>query len=345
MKIAYYEQNKYHTEIMGTFLQYFDSVGITITVYNTGDMSSTTEYFKKFSHFDVKPHKTIISDYELYDKIIIGSSSDCNDFIDDIPNLDYSKLIFVCHLKSDIKSNYQNIIVLTPLNAIPFGLTYLTLSQYSNLLQQINSHPDLNMTHFSHSPQPVYILPIHNYITAIPPREKKILTIIGRFKDANRDTNDLVNLIRNFHHLNFVINIFSRLRKFIPKILLQLSAQYPDKIKIHLKTSSDKLHEYLVESKYILPLVNKNSWYHKDRLSGNIALAYNYLVPLIMDKQLNNIYQIKNCIVYNNSLTEIIEKVCDMPELEYQHMLNGFIQEKHQIISNNNKILDEIVSQ
>jgi len=314
MKIAYYEENNYHTEIMGMFLEYFSNSDTEITVYNSADMSSSVDYFKKFSNFSLKLHKELINEYDLYDKIIVGSAGNTKDLIDKIDQIDYNKFIFICHLSIDIKKQYKNIIVLTPLNC------------------KIIINPNIK-----------YCLPIHNYIKDVVPFKKNILTIIGRFKDINRDTNDLVNLINKYYDLDFTVQIFVRATKFVPKVLLNLSKKYPNKFKIFLKTSSEKMDEYLKMSKYILPLVSKNSWYHKDRLSGNIALAYNYNVPLIIDEQLQEIYQIKNCITYKNSLSEIIEQIVLMDEQKYNQMVSKFIQSKNEIITNNNSILKQLI--
>ena len=310
MKIAYYEQNNYHTEIMGTFLEYFTTnKGCEIVVYNSADKSSTVSYFNKFCNFALKPHTELASEHQLFDKIIIGTSSDCEDFIGRASGVDFNKVIYVCHLKSDIRPIYQNIIVLTPLNNLP---------------------------------KTNYLLPIHNYITEIVPRKKNILTIIGRFKDNNRDTADLVKLITNYNHLDFCVQIFSRVAKFVPKVLFELSATHPTRLRISLKTPSDKMDTYLRKSKFILPLVKKNSWYYKDRLSGSIALAYNYNVPLIMDKQLQNIYGTDG-IFYENSLSEIIETVVKMPDETYNELVTKFIYNKNQLIARNHLLMDGLV--
>lgn len=318
MQIAYYEENNYHTEIMGTFLQYLKSINANITVYNTSDKSSTVSYYQKFCNFSLKPHTAIINDYSIFDKIIIGSAADTKDFVDKLNIINYDKLIFVCHHPNDIKKIYKNVIILTPLNYLP------------------NLNPNIK-----------YILPIHdfiNYKNLNTKKQKNILTIIGRFKDTNRDTNDLIHLIKNYNKLDFTVRIFSRVKKMVPKILFSLAEEYPSKLQIFLKTSSLKMDTYLKESKYILPLVSKNSWYHKDRLSGNIALAYNYKIPLIIDSTLQKIYSIENCIVYNNSLAEIIHNITNISDVDYETMVLNFIKCQQNIIKNNNEILNSIIN-
>ena len=313
-KIAYYEENNYHTEIMGTFLEYYSNKGFEITVYNTCDKSLTVDFFKKKCNFKVKPHKQIIEDYPDYNIIIVGSAGSCCDFIDKLPKINLSNIIFICHNPTEIKPSYQHVIVLTPLNYLP-----------------------------SINPNISYILPIHGYITENKNLKKNIFTIIGRFKDANRDYNDLVNLIKKYNQHNFIVHIFSRANKFIPNILLELSRSYPQKLKIFLKFNTEKMDKYIQESKYILPLVSKNSWYHKDRLSGNIAIAFNYQIPLIIDQELKKIYNIEHCITYQNSITEVIDYVTNLSEDEYQNMVSKIIDHKKKIIESNNLIMNSII--
>lgn len=314
MKIAYYEENNYHTEIMGTFLEYFTKIGAEIVLYNTRDKSSTPNYFQQFCKFTIKPHTLLLKEYTLFDLIVIGSSFDTKDFVNKLDKIDYSKFVFICHHPSTIRKAYSKVLVVTPLNCRP------------------NLNPNIQ-----------YVLPIHNYNTNFMPIKQNILTIIGRFKDANRNTPDLINLIVGYRHLNFVVYIFSRAVKFIPKQLMKLASIYPNKLQIILKANSDTLDKHLYKSKYILPLVNKNSWYHKDRLSGNIALAYNYNVPLIIDEKLKDIYHIQHCICYQNSLSEIIQNVVSMNDSQYECMVKGFMEEKRTILDANRQVLDSIL--
>ena len=314
MKIGYYEENRYHTEIIGVFLQTLNHH--TIVVYNTVDNSKTIQFYHTLYQFEQRPKQNLINEYKSYDLIIIGSSSNTKDFIDKLGDdkIDYNKFIFVCHLKSDIKEIYKYVIVLTPLNII--------------------------------SPKTVFVLPIHNIKMNNDENivTKPIFTIIGRFKDNNRDTSDLVKLITNYHTLNFIVYIFSRTIKFIPKVLFNLAKTYPSKLKIFLNTNSEKMDEYLRQSKFILPLVSKNSWYHKDRLSGNIPLAFNYNVPLIIDNKLKEIYQIDSCLSYENKLSEVIETAVNITNNEYRDLVNKFVEYKNHILDQNCKSLDMIIN-
>lgn len=314
MKVAYYEENNFHTEIIGTFLNFFSNNNIKITVYNSSDRSSTLSYFQKISHFELKPHNELVNDHHIYDKIIIGTAGSTKDFLDKVENIDYDKIVPVCHFQVDntLSTMYKNILVLTPLNIVP-----------NNKFIK-------------------YILPIHNYYNEILLDKRNILTIVGRFKNGNRNTNDLINVVTKYHNLNFMVNLFARAKKFVPPTLFALEKKYSNKIKIYLNSSTEELDKYLKESKFILPLVGKNSWYYRDRLSGCIALAYNYNIPLVIDEKLRNIYRINACCSYQNSLCEVIEEISNMDKDKYYKLVIDVINDKNKIVENNNNVLKEI---
>lgn len=319
MKIAFYEENRYHTEIMGTFLYYFSNKKVDeFTVFNTSDRSMITTYFKRFYNIKIEPHINLINKLNEYDMIIIGTSISVGDLFKDNQNINYDKFVFVCHALEDLNIKYSNVIVLFPLN---YRL-------------------DIN-------PNTKYILPIHGFDNTITPKKSNILTIVGRFKDKHRDVDDIINLITNFNHLNFIVYIFSRVRKFVNVKLFELQKKYPKNLQIFLKTPNDKLDDYLKQTKFLLPMINKDSWYHKDRLSGNIALAYNYNIPLILDNKTKEIYKIQNCVSYESSITEVIEYVSsndtnDTNDINYEKLVENFVKEKNKILETNTQEMNTI---
>jgi hypothetical protein len=173
LKIAYYEENTYHTEILCLFLNYF---GSNLMVYNGKDMSQWIEYYQNIFNFKRKHHKYLVNDIEQYDRIIIGTSSDVKKiFLDDIYEKYKNKFIFVSHLKKDLI--YENNIVLTPLN------------------KNINNH---------------YLLPIFDNKLDKIEKKETIIGIIGRFKYNNRDDHQIINLIKKNNNKNFSIFLFVR---------------------------------------------------------------------------------------------------------------------------------------
>ena len=320
MKIAYYEENKYHTEIIGFLLEYIIYKNSTtkelfdIVIYNDKDMSNTLNYYKNKYKFKIKNNLLINQDINDYKYIFIGTSSNTQKIDQSILTDHNNRIIYICHLKDDIRDYYKNIIVLTPLNII----SELPIS---------------------------YIKPIHNLIKY--ENDNKIIkltriVIIGRFKDNNRDILDLINLINNYRQYNFEIIICSRLEKFIPNDLINLSKEYPTYLKILIGLNSNELEKIIINSKFICPLISNNSWYFKDRYSGNIALSFNYNKPLIIQNKLKDMYEIQNCVSYNENISEIIEDLTNMSNEEYNNVVNNLYKEKIDIINANNLILNNI---
>jgi hypothetical protein len=324
MKFAYYEENKYHTEIIGLLLEYIIYINsntnklIELTVYNDKDYSNTLNYFKNKYKFKIKNNNSINTDFDEYNYIFIGTSNAINKINQDIITHNNNKIIYICHLKEDIMNSFNNIIVLTPLN---------------NLKN--------NKIH--------YILPIHNFLN-YKENDYRInknnrIVITGRFKDNHRDVNDLINFINNNNNNNidFEIIICSRLEKFVPNELYELSKINPSHLKIFIGLNSTELEKIIMSSKYICPLVSSGSWYFNDRFTGSIALSYNYNKPLIIQNKLRDIYGIKNCLSYENTLTETIDKITNISDSEYINIIKDLYTEKLEIINRNNKTLDGIL--
>lgn len=314
MNIAYYEENNYHTEILGTFLEPFIKNNSNITVFNNSDNSDYITYFQQIINYQLKKINDFADLYTQFDIIIVGTSSTCS-FLSN-PNFNLSsiksKIYMISHLVEDLEKviTFYNI-VLTPLN------------QNSNNL---------------------YILPINNFYTQKQKNYNtcRIIGLVGRFKDSNRDIKDLINLVSNYSHLNFCIKIFTRHKKFIPNEINLLQSKYPNKILIYYKISTNNLIKQLNTINYFCPLSSQKSWYLKDRLSGMIPFAYNFNTPLLLDSLSNQIYKLKSTIVYKTSLCEIIEDLCVKTEINYLQLIDDLIEEKKEICESNNQKLDKL---
>ena len=313
MKIGFYEENTYHTEILGTFIEPFlENSENEFVVYNGLDKSEWVNYYEKIYKFEVKSHFDIIKDLNNLDKIIIGSSSSTSFFLDKLDKgiLDSikNKIFYVTHLKEELNIyESKKTIVLSPLNK---------------------------------SDKNTFILPINNSYKIINKnKDKLIIGVIGRFKNDNRDSDEIINLIINNKDKDFAIYIFSRHIKFIPNKLFEIQKIYPDKLKFFLKKNTEYMVKIFNQIKYLIPLSNKNSIYYKDRLTGIIPLSYNFNIPLVIENNLADIYNINSCIKYNNSIQEVFNTLftCD-----YNNLLNNLIIEKNKIILNNNLILQKL---
>lgn len=317
MKIAYYEENNYHTEIMGTFLEPFkNNSDIVIYVYNTIDKSLWVDFYKSKFTFIHKKNQDIIDDIDELDKIIIGTSINMDVFKslfteDKIKSIQH-KIFYICHLKDDLKKEIINkTIVLTPLNTIN---------------------------------KKNYILPLNNCIDNIKTKNKLIFGIVGRTRDTNRNVNDLILLVKKYSKFDFCVNIYARHIKFIHKAIIELSKEYPKHIKIFLKLSTAQMVQHFQNDvKFMCTFCKTNGVYHADRLTGIIPLSYNFNIPCIMDNKLSQIYNTQNCITYDNSITEIMERLINMKNEEYINIVNKLHDEKTNIINNNNILIKDIL--
>lgn len=309
--IAYYEENNYHTEILGTFVEYFHNNGVHLTIFNDGDKSEFILYYKKYFNFEVKKTGELMNEYNKYKYIIMGTGDETTKL-----NIIYEsireKIVPIYHILSNINVHiYQKNIVLTPLNIV-------------NKSNQ-------------------YILPIYNVNCGARNIEvKNIFALIGRFKDNNRDTTELIELVEKNRSDDYEIHLYIRNKKFIPNSLMNLSKKYPKNLKISIGVKTIELEKRLMKTKFMISLISYDSCYHKDRLSGIIPLAYNFNIPLLIDDITNNIYGLKSSIVYKKSINEIFSKLLEINHDEYKVIINNMLTEKNKIIKNNNIILDSV---
>jgi hypothetical protein len=302
MKIAYYEHNYYHSEIIACFLEYFKKYACQLTVYNDIDLSRWIIYYGQFYHFEIKPIKLFFSEYTQYDHIIIGS------FDAETSEIVHPSKITVVHLADEItKVKNTQIIVLTPLN---------------------------------YRPNFYYILPVHQFINTHANKTIDFI-IVGRILNYNRDIKDMMNLLSS--SLNFSIHIFVRKssKKYIRRDLIPIVRKNP-KVIFHQNVKAQYLEGFLKSAKFILPLIKNNGPYHCNCLTGSIALAYNYLLPPILDRKTQNIYQIPGSLVYENSIMEVIPQALQMSSSEYARMVDQLRVDREKIVNNNIQILDRL---
>lgn len=301
INIAYFEENPFHTEIIGTFIEFFIKFNINFTIFNTYDPSKYIEFFSKFSNtsLSIKNSNSLFNIINTFHFIIIGTSYNTNNLKNIIKNFDNSKIIHIAHLNIAIK-NSQKTIVLTPLNITP-------------------------LTKF--------ILPIHNiYNITHPNKHNNIIAIIGSFE--NRDYNQLHTLLK----YNIHIHLFSRFKK--DSHIDLLSKQF-NNLSLFFDKNTIEIEELFKNVKYIWCSVKDNGCYFKDRLTGLIPLSFNFNIPLIINKKLNDIYNLKSTITYNN-ISDIPNIINNINNNQYNDIINNLICEKNIIINNNHSLFKNI---
>ncbi len=295
-QIAYYEENNFHTEIIPSFLFNFDTY---FNIYNNQDLS----YYQNYKNFNVKNKRFFFEDVKNYNfyKIIISYSHTTNEMYNQLKEIyNEDNIYVVCHLKEEI-SNFKNIIVLTPLN------------------------------NFNH----IYFLPIHNFNKINNVIKKNNFAIIGRFKDNNRDYNQIINIIKKYSNYQFCFNFFTRNYKSIPNELKNIENTYPNHFQVYDNLNDADLEKMISRTKFIFTCVSKNSCYLNDRLSGMIPLSFNFNIPLVTDYKIKNIYELYNCISYDKNIEEVFLDILNISNDKYNELVDKLYNQKNKIIDEN----------
>jgi hypothetical protein len=300
-KIALYEENTYHTEILGTFLYYCRENNIKVDYYNDSDQSYFYEHYVKLFNMNIIRYKNVelLDRVDEYKYILVGTMGK----ISKIETAFYTNLDkFICIFHNYDDQNGNDItnpdikkLVMTPLN------------------KTIGS----------------FILPIFSPQIVTDRKMGKTITLVGRFK--SREWTHIMPLVDS----GYSIQIITRRAKMVPKTLAEF--KHPN-VKVFLKRNADDMMRIINKSNYLLCLTDYNSWYYKDRLSGIIALSFNYGVPLLMPKLLNEIYGF-DCVVEYDTYMEIPNII---ENTNYDNIVKLLNKTTGDIIRNNNVILNNI---
>lgn len=188
---------------------------------------------------------------------------------------------------------------------------YINCTIYDNDFNNLKL--DTNKRFISHEiterlknhPNVVFLTPlsIKNYFIAdiLPFKNNKhkynipIYIIQGSIQRRNH--NLLVKILEKKYNYNFLIKIIGFGNNF-PNML----SRYKDKITFHTNLSFIDYHKQFLNVYCILPLVSKklNPSYYKNKLTSSINYAIGYDLKCLIDKDLQNIYNLKNSEVYND---------------------------------------------
>ena len=113
-------------------------------------------------------------------------------------------------------------------------------------------------------------------------------------------------------------------------------------IKFYPGLTTEKMVNSLKKVKYILPLAKHGGWFHWQRLTGSIPLAINMNIPLIVDKKLEAIYDLKGVISYDKSINEVIDAACNISKKDYTQLIFELVEYKKNKYLENKKKLDYI---
>ena len=184
-----------------------------------------------------------------------------------------SKYFFICHEVNDNLKKYSNVFYLTPLcNNNNFI--------YADVLPKINQNKYQNNI-------PIYI-------------------VQGRIGTLRRNPTLLYHILNHSYNYHFKIKIIGRGN--LPKIL----EPFKDKIIFKKDLNFEDYHNEFSDVYCIIPLISKKNLpqYYTNKLTSSISYAKAYNLKCLIDKDLQNIYQLNNVEIYNdeNDISNIFLK-------------------------------------
>ena len=315
--------SKKHTEIFGTFIEIILKNKWELTIFY--DLDSDEYSFVKYynSLFDnklnIKPTSYLLDQIENIDYLIITSSSD-EKYLNNNIKYDLShKCIYIQHQAAQWK---------------PFMLKNIMVSPVIKSEELDNTVCES-------------ILPIYREYKNLhwkPNSGKVIFAVIGgvRFNQHGKLFDKNIDLIKEFINKypdgNYEFWFF--MRKWDWTALYKKYKFLKNNPKIFgfpgLKT--EELIKSLHRVKFILPIAMKKGWFYWERLTGNIPIAINFNIPIILDHELAQIYKLEEyAICYEESLTEIYDYAINMNNNDYYEYVEKIVKYKKKITRENEK--------
>jgi hypothetical protein len=187
----------------------------------------------------------------------------------------------------------------------------------------ISLHPE-NISEKIH-----YILPIYNGILYKEKFENTI-TFIGYFKKEFFD-NDLQNFIKNSKYIFNFISWNEVNNDFFLNF---------DNIIHHKTLNTHDMLVILLKSKFILS--RKIPYQNKDQFTGIINLAISHRKPLIIQKELIELYKFP-ALVFEENFCELIDKLNNMNDEEYYNLVNHIDSFCNETITKNKITMQQIL--
>jgi hypothetical protein len=192
---------------------------------------------------------------------------------------------------------------------------FINCTIYDRHYDSLNKNIDSNHKYIAHeiterlklNPNVYYLTPLskQNYLNAniLPFTDKKvksnipIYVIQGSLK--RRDTSLLESILKTNYFYNFKIKLLNRIG--LPENLKKYESKFIIKKELHFTD----YHREFADVYSILPLVSKNKnlfcyRYYIDKLTSTINYASGYKLKCLIDKELQNIYNLKNVVIYND---------------------------------------------
>jgi len=247
--------------------------------------------------------------YEVIESIIVKYKQILN-LEDDILVEIYLHIRPNSSFKQYIINKYPNIIFN---NIINYDY-YVNCTIYDLHFNKLDKNLDTNKKYISHeiterlkaNPNVYFLTPLakQNIFSAdiLPFSQMRrssnvpIYIIQGNINDDRRYTPLLVRILENNYNYKFYIKLVGRYK--MPAIL----DKYKDKLILRNNLNFIDFHKEFLDAYCIIPLITKETHfkYYKSKLTSSINYAIGYNLKCLIDRDLQDIYKLKNVEVYNN---------------------------------------------
>jgi hypothetical protein len=332
MKVALVQVSDRHTEIIGGIIEAFPKdTQFDVFHEHVESPYSYIAYFTTLFDEIKEISKNPIPNPDEYNAIVMLTSYEHKHFGDESwKNAAKGKTFGIAHHGKDVMKASHGGATILALSPLLTGETVIKSPDYGKTWEVKKSPGGIN-----------WMLPI--YDKQVPDSSKKnYLTVVGlsSYTRKGRDTDDFFRMVEWFekHKPDWKIRVISRPH---PSFLNKLE-KYPF-IEVVQKAETEELIEMVQESKFLLTLCIKDGWYHKDRMSGVLPLAYNNDVPLITDSKIIELYGMEGCVVYDDSIVEVLDKIVSMTDTEYTDIRTDLAKYKAGRIKLNKEVVNDIL--
>ena len=277
----------YHFEIIESIIQKYDTIlkikknkKHKIYLENI-DSIEYVNYINKI-YPSIKINKKIdVYDYKIFTTFYF---KELDNHIDQINNP--TKYFFICHEVDDNLKKYNNVFYLTPLcNSNNFI--------YADVLPKIKQNQHQNNIHADN--RALAELSVCN-APEQSSEEFPIYIVQGRIGTLRRNPKLLFKILSTHFMYNYKIKIIGK--GDLPKIL----EPFKDKIILKKELAFEDFHNEFSDVYCMLPLITKKSHpqYYTNKLTSTINYAKAYNLKCLIDKDLQDIYQLNNVEIFND---------------------------------------------
>jgi hypothetical protein len=302
--IAYVEANG-HYETIIFYMYFLFSQGLKADIFMDGDtienkLSITNKKLFKNS-FKLLPIRQFLWKAKNYNVILVGTADYLAGGVNKVVAQYIDKTIAIYHTKKYIRDRFKKILVYTPACLV--------------------------------DDRTKYILPINNINNKPNYKDRKELTtkimFIGQHK--YKDLDSIKKCLEYIENSNVILHYFNRSEKI---------DLYSNNLIQHIGLTDDQMNTYINVMDFITIFPIKNGQYHNQTMSGTIPLAFNNNKPLIIDKQMNSLFNFTSVILYQDSIIEILDTISKMSSIDYNNIITNVYNEKLLLIDNGWKNLD-----